>query len=73
MKTAYEMAQHRALCEVLLSLKAIGYPEPLSNPDGRVCGVIARSALKRAADAIPSNLRKGMVAQLLENIDAPQS
>lgn len=68
MKSASEMAHHRALVEALLSLKSIGFPEPLPQPDGLVCSIMARGALTRVAKAIPANLRKGLVAQLLEDI-----
>lgn len=42
----------RALLEAELSLLAIGHPAPIAPADGYVCGVIARGALERMAEAL---------------------
>lgn len=67
MGKATEIAQHKALCEALLSLKAIGFPEPLTRPDALICPIIARGAITRVALAMQPKFRKGLVAQLLED------
>lgn len=41
----------KQVVEAEISLKAIGEPKPHDPPDAHICGVIARSALKRMADA----------------------
>ena len=67
MNKAVETAQHKALCEALLSLRAIGFSGPLTRPDALVCRIIARGAITRVALALPPKFRKGLVAQLLED------